>query len=228
MSEFKYQHNVSNEEWARAERYHNSFLIPQDKILDAVRANCVKNDLPDIAVSDAEGKHLNLLAQAIGAKRILEVGTLGGYSAILMARALPDDGELVSFEVDDKHVKVSRENIETAGLSAKIKVVHGPAVETISQLGPDASFDMAFIDADKENNSTYFTQAKRLVRKGGVIIVDNVNRYGRISDPSFTDEATEGVRDLLKLIQQDPEIEATTISTVGVRGFDGFTWALRK
>jgi len=218
-----------DEHWTRSDKYHNAFLIPEDTVLDKVLQNCAANDLPDIAVSPAQGKLLNLVAKSIGAKRILEVGTLGGYSTIWMARALPQDGELVTCELDEKHAKIAQENVDTAGLSSKVKILQGPAYDSIVKLEPTPiPFDLVFIDADKENNLNYFTEAKRLLRKGGVIIVDNVVRYGKVSDPAIVNETTEGVRNLLRSIQHDEDIEATTIATVGERGFDGFLYAYRK
>ncbi|KAF7328162.1 tRNA threonylcarbamoyladenosine dehydratase [Mycena venus] len=210
------------EDWTRSDQYHNSFLLAEDQILDAVLENSSANGLPDIAVSAAQGKFLSLLASSIGAKKILEVGTLGGYSTIWLARALPADGELITLEYSEKHAKVAQENIERAGLSSKVKIMVGLGHDSLLQLHPDIPFDLVFIDADKPSNVKYFTEAKRLVRKGGVIIVDNVVRYARVADPEYTSPNVEGVRDLLKAIKGDTEVDATTIATVGDKGYDGF------
>ncbi|KAJ7776019.1 O-methyltransferase family 3 protein [Mycena maculata] len=219
---------TSVEDWARSDRYHNSFLHADDAVLDNALTHSTENGLPEIAVSAAQGKFLNLLASSIGAKRILEVGTLGGYSTIWLARALPADGELISLELSQKHAKVAQRNIEHAGLSSKVKIIVGPAHDSMVEMKPDTLFDFIFIDADKPGNTNYFIQAKRLVRKGGIIIVDNVVRYGRVADPSSSDANVEGVRALLKAVKGDTEVDATTIGTVGDKGYDGFMYAIRK
>ncbi|KAJ7083443.1 O-methyltransferase family 3 protein [Mycena epipterygia] len=218
------------EDWSRSDQYHNSFLHTEDPILDAALKHSKANGLPEIAVSAAQGKFLNLLVSSIGAKRILEVGTLGGYSTIWLARALPPDGELITLELSEKHAKVAQENIDRAGpgLSSQVKIIVGPGHDSMLQLHPETLFDFIFIDADKKGNRDYFTEAKRLVRKGGVIIVDNVVRYGRVADPEYTDTNIEGVRNLLQAIKGDTEVDATTIGTVGDKGYDGFLYAIRK
>ncbi|KAI1795951.1 S-adenosyl-L-methionine-dependent methyltransferase [Ganoderma leucocontextum] len=216
-----------HDEWVRSDEYHNSYLIPHDEALAYVRKNSDENGLPEIAVSTAQGKLLNLYAKSIGAKRILEIGTLGGYSAIWLARALPAGGELVTLELEEKHAKVAQENIDRAGLTFKVKIIVGPAAESLKNLPTEPQFDLVFIDADKENNATYLLEAERLVRKGGVIIVDNVVRQGRVADPTNTEKATLGVRKLLEHLKHDKNVEATTIATVGEKGWDGFTYAVR-
>ncbi|KAJ6450800.1 O-methyltransferase-domain-containing protein [Mycena sanguinolenta] len=216
------------EDWARSDQYHNSFLHTADPILDDALKHSTDNGLPEIAVSAAQGKFLSLLASSIGAKKILEVGTLGGYSTIWLARALPADGELITLEYNEKHAKVAQENIDRAGLSSKIKIIVGLGHESMLQMHPDSPFDLIFIDADKPSNVKYFTEAKRLVRKGGVIIVDNVVRFGRVSDPEYSDANVEGVRALLRMLKDDSDVEATTIATVGDKGYDGFVYAIRK
>ncbi|KAJ6545459.1 O-methyltransferase family 3 protein [Mycena capillaripes] len=216
------------EDWSRSDQYHNSFLHTEDEILSAALKNSTANGLPEIAVSAAQGKFLNLLASSIGAKKILEVGTLGGYSTIWLARALPADGELITLEYSEKHAKVAQENIDRAGLGNKVKIIVGLGHESMLQMHPDIPFDLVFIDADKPGNVNYFTEAKRLVRKGGVIIVDNVVRYGRVADPEYTDANVEGVRALLRALKGDTDVEATTIGMVGDKGYDGFMYAIRK
>ncbi|KII91669.1 hypothetical protein PLICRDRAFT_51805 [Plicaturopsis crispa FD-325 SS-3] len=215
------------EDWARSDHYHNSFLIPKDDALDAALRNSDAHGLPVMAVSAAQGKLLNLLARSIGAKRVLEVGTLGGYSSIWMARALPDDGELVTLELVEKHASVARENIVAAGLSSRVTVIAGPAGETLKGLHSSPPFDLAFIDADKASVPIYFAEAKRLVRSGGVIIVDNVVREGTTSNPDYSDANIEGIRLMLRQIKDDREVDATTIGTVGEKGYDGFLYALK-
>jgi len=216
----------SLEDFERSDAYHNSFLIAPDEALAHTVKACAENDLPTIAVSAAQGKLLNLLARTIGAKRILEVGTLGGYSAIWLAHALHEDGELITLELYEKNAEVARANLAHAGLSSKATVIVGPAAETIKTLQPAPPFDFIFIDADKPNNVTYFIEAKRLVRKGGIIIVDNVVRKGDVAKPIKTD-MLEGVRALLEHIKTDKEVDATTIGTAGEKGYDGFLYALR-
>jgi len=217
-----------DEVFARSARFHNSFLIAPDEALESARKNADENGLPPISVSPAEGKFLHLLVRTLGAKRILEVGTLGGYSTIWMGRALPEGGEIVTLELSEHHVQVARENIVKAGLGNVVKIIQGPAVESITKLQPgDAPFDFVFIDADKDNNLTYLLEAKRLTRKGAVIVVDNTVRDGEVADLSKTDGPNEGVRKLLAHLKNDSELSATTISTIGERHWDGFTYILK-
>ncbi|KAJ6529453.1 O-methyltransferase [Mycena vulgaris] len=216
--------------WTRSDHYTNSFLLRPDPVLDAVVQNTMDKGVDhEIAVSPAQGKFLNLILLSIGAKRVLEVGSLGGYSAIWMACALPDDGEVVTLELDELHAQVIAENVKNAGLSSKVKVIVGPAHESMLAMQPEpqAPFDFVFIDADKESATKYFIEAKRLLRKGGVIIVDNVGQ-GWPVDPSNTQPGIEGARELLRYIKDDTEVEATVIHTVGAKGFDGFLYAICK
>jgi len=215
------------EDWTRSDVYHNSFLLPHDEGFVAANRNSDANGLPEIAVSAAQGKFLSLLARSIGAKRILEVGTLGGFSAIWFAKALPDDGKLVTLEISEKHASVARENINNAGYGDKVEIILGSATETIKNLKPDVPFDLAFIDADKVSNKLYFIEAKKVLRKGGLIVVDNVVRNGRVSDPAERDENSEGVRELLKYIQNDKEVDATTVGMAGEKGYDGMLFAYK-
>ncbi|TBU50690.1 S-adenosyl-L-methionine-dependent methyltransferase [Dichomitus squalens] len=213
--------------WVRSDEYHNSFLIPRDEALEYARKNSTDHGLPEIAVSAAQGKLLHLYAKTIGAKKVLEVGTLGGYSAIWLARALPEDGKLTTLEIDEKHAKVAQENLDHAGLTSKVKIVLGPAIDTLKKIPTESQYDLAFIDADKESNLDYVLEAERLVRKGGIIIVDNVVRQGRVADPSNTEDATLGVRKLLEHLKNDKNVDATSIGTVGEKGWDGFIYAVR-
>ncbi|KAF9453341.1 O-methyltransferase family 3 protein [Macrolepiota fuliginosa MF-IS2] len=219
---------TSIDDWNRSDNYFNSFLLPDDPTLDATARNNNQRGLPDIAVSAAQGKFLNLLLRSTGAKRVLEVGTLGGYSTIWLARALPNDGKVVTLELSEKHAEAATENIANAGLTSKVEVIVGRAVDTLATLDPSPPFDLVFIDADKPSNLEYFIHAKRLVRSGGIIIVDNVARYGRVSDPEYTDANVEGVRRLLDAIKDDKDVEATVVQTVGAKGYDGFLYAFRK
>ncbi|THH19778.1 hypothetical protein EW146_g1450 [Bondarzewia mesenterica] len=221
------QRPTTREEWTRSDLYHNSFLIPEDETLKFALKNSDEKGLPQIAVSAAQGKFLNLLVKSLNAKRILEVGTLGGYSTIWLARAIPDDGEIVTCELQEKNAQVAQENIAHAGLASKVKILLGPAADSLKALQPEQPFDFVFIDADKPGNLTYYLEAKRLVKKGGVIIVDNVVRNGLVSDTSYTDASCEGVRVLLDFMKDDKEVEATTMATVGEKGYDGFLYVIR-
>ncbi|CCA69214.1 related to caffeoyl-coa o-methyltransferase [Serendipita indica DSM 11827] len=214
-------------EWERSDTYHNSFLIKPDEDLSGALTRSVAEGLPDIAVSEAQGKFLFLLCKSIGAKRVLEVGTLGGYSTIWMAKALPADGYIITHELYAEHAAVATENFKQAGLSSKIRVVQGPAIDNLHKIPSSEPFDLVFIDADKTNNANYFREAERLVRPGGVIIVDNVVRRGRVADPNITDEAVEGTRELLRYIKGNKGVEATTMATVGTKGWDGFLYAVK-
>jgi predicted O-methyltransferase YrrM len=214
------------QDWERSDTYHNSFLISKDDVLEAALKNNFDNGLPDISVTAAQGKFLKLLALSIGAKRILEVGTLGGYSTIWLAQALPKGGEITTFEISEKVAEVARQNIANAGYASSVTVVVGPAIDSLRKLQPaEQPYDFMFIDADKPSNLDYFIEAKRLVRKGGIIIVDNVIRNGLVSKPEYSDNNVEGVRRLLKSIQHDQEVDATAIATVGDKGYDGFLYA---
>ncbi|EPQ57857.1 S-adenosyl-L-methionine-dependent methyltransferase [Gloeophyllum trabeum ATCC 11539] len=232
--------------WEREDKYHASFLTQPDEALDFAVRNSDANELDPIAVTALQGKYLNLQARTIGAKRILELGTLGGYSAIWLARALPDDGELITCEYEPKHARVAGENIAHAGLASKVKILVGPAADSLAKMDPANKFDFAFIDADKAGNPVYLEYCKKLVRKGGVIvssagwvlrgvravadgrqIVDNTVRQGRVSDMSFQDENSKGVRKMLEDLKNSTEFEATTLQTVGEKAWDGFTYVLR-
>jgi len=210
--------------WEKVDRYIGETLLQPDDALDAALEASDKAGLPAISVSPAHGKLLWILARLVNAKRILEVGTLGGYSAIWMARALPADGRLVTLEAVDKHAKVAQGNIEKAGLKKKIEIRVGPALDTLPSLkGP---FDLSFIDADKQSNAEYFTWALKLSRPGSVIVVDNVIRDGKVIDARSRDASVQGVRRLNELIASEKRVSATAIQTVGMKGYDGFLVAL--
>jgi len=215
-------------EWLRSEKYQNERLVgPPDAALAHALQNSSENGLPEIAVGEGQGKLMQLLARSIQATRILEVGTLGGYSTIWLARGLPPNGHLTTLEISEKNAEVARENIAFAGLDSKVQILVGPAAETLPTLQADPPYDFAFIDADKDSSLEYFMHAKRLVRPGGVIIVDNVVRYGRVADPDFTDPSIEGVRRLLEYVKDDRTVDASALATVGDKGFDGFMYAIR-
>jgi len=214
--------------WTTVDDYINQKLIPSDPILDAALTASADAGLPQIAVTPGQGKLLHLLARSISAKNILEIGTLGAYSTIWLARALPAEGRLVTLEADPKHAEVARANIANAGLEDKIELREGPALETLPELAAEGllPFDFIFIDADKENNIGYFQWALRLSHPGALILIDNVIRDGAVADPNSTDPMVQGVRRLNDLLAKESRVCATTIQTVGSKGYDGFTLAL--
>jgi len=211
--------------WDRVDTYIGEKLIGDDAILAAALAHNAENGLPPIDVSAAQGKMLYLLAQMAGARRILEIGTLGGYSTIWLARALPDDGVLVTLEVDHKHARVAQANLDRAGLSDRAEIRVGPALDSLAAMTDVAPFDFVFIDADKQSNVDYVAEAIRLGRSGTTIIVDNVVREGGILDPASNDPGVLGTRALFDFLQSDPRIDATAVQTVGAKGWDGFVLA---
>ena len=213
------------ESWDRVDTYIGEKLIGDDAILSAALAHNAKNGLPPIDVSAAQGKMLYLLAQMAGARRILEIGTLGGYSTIWLARALPDDGALVTLEVDHMHARVAQANLDRAGLSDRAEIRVGPAMDSLAAMTDVAPFDMVFIDADKQRNVDYVAEAIRLGRSGTTIIVDNVVREGGVLDPASNDPGILGARALFDFLQSDPRIDATAVQTVGAKGWDGFVLA---
>jgi predicted O-methyltransferase YrrM len=212
------------EVWDKVDRYIDETLVRPDAALEAALEASVAAGLPAISVSASHGKLLWILARLVSAKRILEIGTLGGYSAIWLARALPDGGKLITLEAVEKHVEVARRNIARAGLAAKVEIRAGKALETLPELqGP---FDLVFIDADKQNNAEYFRWALQLSRPGGLIVVDNVVRDGKVIDARSRDASVQGVRRLNELIAAEKRVTATAVQTVGGKGYDGFAVAL--
>jgi len=216
--------------WSSVDAYIVDTLVPHDPKLDAVlRANAAAG-LPAIDVSPNQGKFLHLLARIQGAKRILEIGTLGGYSTIWLARALPPDGSLVTLEFEPKHAEVAAANIANAGLSAIVEIRVGPALESLAQLHREGCppFDLIFIDADKPNNPAYLEWSLRLSRPGTIILGDNVVRGGAVTDPDNPDPRVQGVRRFIQMMADDPRLDATALQTVGSKGYDGFTLAVVK
>ncbi|HEY7592872.1 MAG TPA: O-methyltransferase [Actinophytocola sp.] len=215
---------MTQEQWDAVDGYFSGLLVGEDAALDAALEASDAAGLPQIAVAPTQGKLLHLIARTRGARRILEIGTLGGYSTIWLARALPADGELVTLEYDPKHAEVARANLARAGLADRVDVRVGAALDTLPGLaGP---FDVVFIDADKPNNPEYFRHALRLSRPGSVIVVDNVVRGGQVANPDSTDPSVLGTRALAELLATEPRVDATMVQTVGSKGYDGFALAL--
>ena len=217
---------MAESDWASVDDYIVEKLLGEDeKLSAALKANTAAR-LPEIDVSAAQGKLLHLLARMSGARRILEIGTLGGYSTIWLARALPEDGELVTLELDPGYAEVARANLERAGLGKRVDIRVGRAADTLAAMTDEAPFDLAFIDADKQSNAAYVREAIRLARPGATIIVDNVIRDGRVLDAASDDPAIIGTRALFDQLAADRRIDATAIQTVGAKGWDGFVLAM--
>jgi len=216
---------MSEASWTAVDEYVSSHLLKADAALAEALLNNSENNLPPIDVSPVQGKMLMLLAQLAGARHILEIGTLGGYSTIWLARALPADGKLVTLEVDRKHARVAAENLERAGLADKVDIKVGPAKDSLAAMPAGDPFDFVFIDADKQGNIHYVEQAIRLGRSGTTVIVDNVVREGAILDEGNDDPRVIGTRKLFEYVSSHPKLNATAIQTVGSKGWDGFLLA---
>jgi len=214
--------------WTHIDRFLASQLAVHDEALDAALAESSAAGLPEIQVSPTHGKLLHLLARAANAKKILEIGTLGGYSAIWMARALPPGGRLVTLEFDPKHADVARANLARAGVADRVEIRIGAALDTLPRLAEEKAgpFDLVFIDADKQNNPDYFAWALRLARPGAFIVVDNVVREGSVLDAASEEASVQRTRRVLEAMARDPRVIATAIQTVGLKGHDGFAIAL--
>jgi predicted O-methyltransferase YrrM len=210
--------------WNAVDAHLVGALLTPDPTLDAALERSAVAGLPAIAVAPNQGKLLHLLARMVGARRILEVGTLGGYSTLWLARALPAGGRLTTLELDPAHAAVARENLEAAGVADRVEVLVGPALDTLATL--DEPIDLAFVDADKANNARYVEHALRLSHPGTVIVVDNTVRGGSVADDASDDPGVLGTRALHALLAADPRVEATAIQTVGSKGHDGLTIAL--
>ncbi|MEP6833155.1 MAG: O-methyltransferase [Gemmatimonas sp.] len=213
----------SNKTWTDVDHYFSDLFVGADAVLGGTLAASALAGLPDIAVAPNQGKLLHLLARMIGARRVLEIGTLGGYSAIWMARALPHDGKVVTLELDAKHAAVALANFSSAGVASKIELRQGAAMASLDQLldAKTEPFDLVFIDADKANIPGYFQRALHLTRVGGVILVDNVVRNGAVIDKDSVDASVLGVRQFNELAAAEPRVTATALQTVGVKGYDG-------
>ena len=215
---------MNQEQWTAVEQYISELLVGSDEILEGVLRASVQGGLPPINVSPNEGKLLHLLARIRGARNILEIGTLGGYSTIWLARAVPRDGRMITLVFNPTHAAVARANLAAAGLADVVELIEGRAIETLPRLaaagrGP---FDMIFIDADKPSTVDYFDWALKLSRPGSVIVVDNVVRKGAIVDPANHHPDVEGIRRFNQRLAAEKRVSATAIQTVGSKGYDGF------
>jgi predicted O-methyltransferase YrrM len=211
--------------WTAVDAYLADHLIAKDEVLDAALRDSEAAELPPIQVTALQGKMLQMFARMAGARRILEVGTLGGYSTIWLARALPEGGRLVTLEAAAKHAAVARKNLERAGLlGKKVELREGPALETLPKLVAEGvgPFDFIFLDADKENNAEYLQWALRLARVGTVIVTDNVVREGSVLEASSGDKAVQGTRRFFEAVAAEPHVSATAIQTVSGKKYDGF------
>ena len=219
---------MSWERWDAVDRYTAGLLVGEDAALEEALNASTEAGLPAIAVSSNQGKMLHLLIQIHGASRILELGTLGGYSTIWMARALPPDGRLLTLELDPAYAALAEQSIAGAGLSELVEIRVGPALDSLLALRDEGIelFDLIFIDADKKSTPEYFEQALELCRPGGVILVDNVVRDGAVVDPDTEDPGVQGMRRFLEMAAVEPRVSATTIQTVGSKGYNGFVLAL--
>lgn len=218
-----------NNVWHDVDEYFIEKLIPFDESMENVLQANKNANIPEIDVSPTQGKLLYLLAKIKGAQNVLEIGTLGGYSSIWLARALPESGKVYTLEIDHAYAEVAKQNILKAGCSSKVEVLVGNALDslpTFKNSGP--LFDLIFIDADKPNNPQYLKWALELANSGALIIADNVVRNGEVIDDKSEDERVQGVRQFMDLLEHEPRIESTAIQTVGIKGYDGLVLAIVK
>lgn len=217
---------MSDPAWSAVDEYLAGHLLSDDEALTAALANNKAQGLPPIDVSAVQGKLLHLLARMAGARRVLEVGTLGGFSTIWLARALPEGGKVVTLELEARNAKVARENVDRAAVGDKVEILVGPAKDSLAAMQPGDPFDFVFIDADKQSNAHYVQEAIRLGRPGTTIIVDNVVRDGGVIDAGSTNAQIVGTRRMFELLAKEGRLDATAIQMVGAKGWDGFVLAL--
>ena len=215
---------MSQETWDAVDQYINATVVHQDEALILAIKDSDAAGMPAINVTAAHGKMLHMFARMVGAARILEIGTLGGYSAIWMARALAPGGKLTTLEISEKHAAVAQANIDRAGVADRVEIIVAPAIDSLKSL--DGPFDLVFIDADKESTADYFAHAVRLSRPGSVIVVDNVVRAGEVVDANSDKPMVQGIRRFNDSLATYPNVSATTVQTVGAKGYDGFTIAI--
>lgn len=220
--------NQKNEVWNGVDAYIEQTLALQDGALDAAKRANAEAGLPSIDVTASQGKLLHLLVLATRAKRVLEIGTLGGYSTIWLARALPRGGRVVTLEREPKHAGVARANLKHAGVGKKVEIRVGAAADSLAQLHKEGAkpFDLVFIDADKPSNAVYLDWALKLAKPGTLIVIDNVIREGELANATSTDPAVVGTREMIARMAADPRLVATAVQTVGSKGYDGFAIAL--
>jgi predicted O-methyltransferase YrrM len=224
MNEMTDQSTAAQEKWTEVDHFFSTALIRPDPVLDSALASMKAAGLPEISVSPNQGKLLEILAQVVGARAILEIGTLGGYSTIWLARGMREKGRLVTLEVDPKHAEVARGNIARAGFQDVVEIRVGDATETLREISDDdrGPFDLVFIDADKQSIPTYFEWALKLSRPGALIVVDNVVRDGAVVDSSSDDAGIRGIRRFIEMLGQETTLNGAAIQTVGTKGYDGF------
>jgi predicted O-methyltransferase YrrM len=216
------------ETWAAVDLYFGDLLAPEDKELSAILAANHEAGLPPIDVPALLGKFLDLLVRISGAQRVLEIGTLGAYSTIWLARALPNKGQVVTLEIDPRHAEIARANLKAAGVLERVEILIAPALDSLRalQAGGAAPFDLVFIDADKKSMPEYLDWSLKLSRPGTIIVADNVVRDGKVIEPDNPDPDIKGVRRMTEMMAANPRLRATAIQTVGARGYDGFAMAL--
>lgn len=214
--------------WTSVDRYFTEALIPPDPALDAAVKTNREANLPAIDVTALQGRFLEMLVRVSGTRRVLEIGTLGGYSTIWLARALPTDGVVVTLEIDPKHAAIAQKNIAVAGLANRVDLRIGPAAKSLAALAAEsaAPFDFIFIDADKAGYPEYLQWSLKLARPGTLIVADNVVRDGKVIDPKNPDPNIQGVRRFTELIAAEPRLSTTVLQTVGSKGYDGFAMAI--
>ncbi len=219
---------MTQELWTTVDQYINKTLVPGDSVLEAALEASEKAGLPSIQVSPPQGKMLHILARSLKARNILEIGTLGGYSTIWMARALPAGGRLLTLEADAKHAEVARANVARAGLAEMVELRLGAALDTLPHIAAEnrGPFDLIFIDANKSTMAQYFDWSLKLSRPGTMIIADNVVRSGAVVDSASEDADVQGVRRFNERVAAEPRVSATEIQTVGSKGYDGFALVL--
>lgn len=229
------QDRMISQLWTDVDRYLAEHLAPHDEVLDAVQAASIAAGLPEISISANQGKMLQILSQTVGAKRILEIGTLGAYSTIWMARGLPEGGKIVTLEADPKHADTARQNLALAKVDDRVELREGLAIESLPKLekecmaeGGAGPFGFVFIDADKPSIPDYFAWTLRLTRPGSLIVVDNVVRDGAVIDADSDDADVQGVRQLNEVLSKESRVNATVVQTVGAKGYDGFVLAVVK
>jgi predicted O-methyltransferase YrrM len=222
------EETMSQDRWNAVDTYFNGLFAPADAALEAALQATADAGMPQINVAPNQGKLLHLLARAHSVRSVLEIGTLGGYSTIWLARALQPGGRLTTLEVDARHAEIARANIERAGLAGVVEVRLGSAHATLPRLVEERAgpFDLVFIDADKPSTPAYLTWALKLTRPGSLIVIDNVVRNGAVSNADDDDPSIQGVREALSMLANDPRLVATALQTVGSKGYDGLAFAL--